>query len=198
MRPRERYAPKGRAGGETGIEMGMDSARLSARARQPGHDRSFRAAETNFVEALREILDPRGWSIEDHPRDLSRVIAGRFGVIPEASITFRPTGRKMYFEVKKQGPAGNADERAAKHHTVQFYKEIQKVTGYDYHPFVTVMCESLASLDRYTVKHPFFFEEDHYFCWVDYDLDQLADFIEHIADRWLTETYGDGGQIVPE
>lgn len=165
--------------------MGMDSAKLSARARQPGHDRTFETSEANFVKALADILQSDEWVITDHPRDLSKIIGGRFGVVPEASIEYRATGRKMYFEVKKQGPAGNADERAAKHHTVQFYKELQDVTGYDYHPFVTILCESLATAERYTLKHPFFFEADHYFCWVDYDVDLLADFLAHISARWL-------------
>ncbi len=31
------------------------------------------------------------------------------------------------------------------------------------------MCESLAVLDRYVVKHPFYFESDHYCNWVDHD-----------------------------
>lgn len=166
----------------------MDSKKLSARAKQPGHDRTFQASETNFIEALETILDPREWEIVDHPRTLSQIIDGRYGVVPEASITYRQTGRVLFFEVKKQGPAGNADERACKHHTVQFYKEIHDLTGLDYHPFVTVMCESLATMDRYTTKHPFYFEEDHYFLWEDYDLDLLADFIARLADRWLMDT----------
>jgi hypothetical protein len=167
------------------IAMGMDSARLSARAKQPGHDRTFRTSETNFITALEVILDSTEWEVCDHPSDLRKLIAGRYGIGPEASIVYRPNGRKMYFEVKKQGPAGNADERAAKHHTVEFYKRLAFHTGYDYHAFATVMCESLATDDRYTTKHPYFFEEDHYFCWVDYDMDLLADFVAHIADRWL-------------
>jgi hypothetical protein len=177
--------------------MGMDSAKLSARARQPGHDRTFRASETNFVEALHKILDSNEWAIVDHPRDLVKIIGGRLGVVPEASIEFRPTARKMFFEVKKQGPGGNAEERAFKHHTVQFYKELQAITGYDYHPFATVLCESLATLDRYTLKHPFFFEPDHYFCWVDYDVDLLADYIARIADRWLMSRRPDPQQAIP-
>ena len=92
--------------------MGMNSRLLSLRARQPGHDRTFRTSAENFVEALDAILDPHEWEIEDHPRDLSRIIGGRFGIVPEASIEFVPTGRKFFFEVKKQGPGGNADERA--------------------------------------------------------------------------------------
>lgn len=176
----------------------MDSAKLSARAKQPGHDRTFRASETNFIEALHQILDGREWIVEDHPRDLAKIIGGRYGVVPEASITYRATGRKMYFEVKKQGMQGNADERAAKHHTVQFYKELRDHTGYDYHPFVTILCESLATAERYTLKHPFYFERDHYFCWVDYDLDLLADFLAHIADRWLIGPEDGALQAVPE
>ena len=178
--------------------MGMDSAKLSARAKQPGHDRTFRTAETNFVAALEEILDLSEWEVIDQPRDLRRIIYGRYGVQPEASIRYRPTGNVMYFEVKKQGPAGNADERAAKHHTVQFYKELHELTGLPYHPFITIMCESLATLERYTLKHPFFYEEDHYFCWVDYDLDLMADFIAHIADRWLMVAEAESPQQIPQ
>ncbi len=177
--------------------MGMDSAKLSARAKQPGHDRTFEASEANFVDALRQILASDEWIIEDHPRDLAKIIGGRFGVVPEASIEFKETGRKMYFEVKKQGLAGNADERASKHHTVQFYKELHEITGYDYHPFITIMCESLATAERYTLKHPFFFEEDHYFCWVAYDLDLLADFLAHIGARWLMDATPEEPQALP-
>ncbi len=167
--------------------MGMDSKKLSARAKQPGHDRTFRTSEANFVSALEEILDRTLWDIEDHPRDLSKIIADRYGVVPEASITYRPTGRKLYFEVKKQGPAGNADERACKHHTVQFYRLLHDHLGYDYHPFVTVMCENLATDERYTVKHPAYFEEDNYFLWVDYDLESLRACINDRAGKWLVD-----------
>lgn len=177
--------------------MGMDSAKLSARAKAPGHDRTFMASEANFMTALRTILSDDEWIIEDHPRGLAKIIAGRYGVIPEASITFKATGRKMYFEVKKQGMGGNAEERAAKHHTVQFYKELHELTGYSYHPFVTVMCESLAVAERYVTKHPFFFEEDHYFCWIDYDLDLLTDFLAHIGERWLMQPVDEAEQVVP-
>ena len=176
----------------------MDSAKLSARAKQPGHNRTFRTAETNFVAALEAILDLNEWEIVDQPKGLRKIIGGRYGVQPEASIVYKPTGNIMYFEVKKQGDAGNADERAAKHHTVQFYKELHDITGLPYHPFITIMCESLATNERYTLKHPFFYEEDHYFCWVDYDLDLMADFIAHIADRWLMVSTAGPPQRIPQ
>ena len=178
--------------------MGMDSARLSARTRQPGHDRTFRRSERDFVAALESFLDPAEWEVVDHPRTLSKIIADRYGVVPEASIRNRQTGRVLFFEVKKQGDAGNADERAAKHHTVQFYKELHELFGYDYHPFVTVMCESLATNPRYTVKHPYFYEEDHYFLWVDYDVDSLRDFVMDLAYRWLSGPAAGTPQVIPE
>lgn len=167
--------------------MGMDSKKLSARVKQPGHDRTFRASEKNFVQALQEILPEEYWTIVDHPRDLAKIIDGRYGVVPEASIEYKPTGRKIYFEVKKQGPAGNADERACKHHTVQFYVTMKEHTGYEYHPFVTIMCESLATEDRYVTKHPTYFEPDQYFCWADYNLADLAELIDGLRAKWLED-----------
>lgn len=165
--------------------VGMDSTKLSARARQPGHDRTFRRSEVDFVAALHLILSEDDYEIVDHPRELSKIIAGRYGIVPEASIRNRRSGNVLYFEVKKQGPTGNADERAAKHHTVQFVKTLQAVTRLDYHPFVTIMCENLAVDERYVVKHPTYFEPDHYFCWVNYDVDLLADFLARVTQVWL-------------
>ena len=131
------------------------------------------------------ILDKSEWRVVEKPRELLKIISGRFGIQPDASIEYLPNGRKLYFEVKKQEDSGNAEERACKHHTAQFQKEIHELFGYSYHPFTFIACDKLATLERYTVKYPFYFEPDHYFCWVDYDLDALADYIARIADRWL-------------
>lgn len=169
----------------------LDSARLSARQRQPGHDRTFITSETNFVAALREILDPDSYEVLDHPTDLRGIFPGAegeraLGISPEASIRSRRTGRVMYFEVKKQGSAGNAEERAFKHHTVQFYRTLKAFTGMPYHAYCTVFCESLAVNRRYTVKFSYLIEPDHYFLWQWYDLDLLRAFIINtICARFL-------------
>jgi hypothetical protein len=158
--------------------MGMDSEKLSKRAKQPGHDQTFRRAERDFIKALKLIFKGPEWQVVDHPRDLSKMIAGRYGIVPEASLKNLDTGKIMYFEVKKQGIAGNADERAAKHHTVAFYKALAKATGMPFHAFSTIMCESLSIEDRYVMKHPFYFEPGRYFCWVGYDLDILNTYLD--------------------
>ena len=176
--------------------MGMDSRKLSARARQPGHDQSFRASEQSFVATLRGIFPGGSHRVVDHPRDLASMLGGRYGVIPEASLEYVPTGRRMYFEVKKQGPRGNAEERACKHHTVQFYKSLRDHTGLDYHAFATIMCDSLATDPRYTTKHPFFFEPDHYFNWVDYEIAPLAEYLRRISAKYL-ERAGVPPQAIP-
>ncbi|MGH4013932.1 MAG: hypothetical protein ACRDSL_08390 [Pseudonocardiaceae bacterium] len=135
-------------------------------------------------------MDSSRYRVDDHPRDLAALFPGlegekSLGVVPEASITSLETGRKFFVEVKKQGPAGNADERACKHHTVQFYKTLKDAFGYAYHPFVTVFCESLAVLPRYTRKAAFLFEPDQYFLWVDYDQKTLAAFLRGRCQTWL-------------
>lgn len=167
---------------------GMDSEKLSARTRQPGHDRTFAVSETNFIAAAHRCLDPEKYRVVDHPRELAAIftdMAGALGVVPEASITNVATGRKLFVEVKKQGPQGNADERACKHHTVQFYKTIHAAYGYDYHPYVTVFCESLATMRRYTLKAQYLFEPDNYFLWTDYDLDALCAYLRGRCSAWL-------------
>jgi hypothetical protein len=165
--------------------MGMDSAKLSKRSKQPGHDATFRKSEQDFVASLRLIFEGQSeWVVKDHPRDLSKMIDGVYGVVPEASLQNTRTKKIMYFEVKKQGDRGNADERACKHHTLQFQKRLKAFTKMPFHAFVTVMCEALATNPRYTVKHLFYFEEDAYVNWVNYDVDILEAFLrKHVIPK---------------
>ncbi len=165
--------------------MGMDSARLSARIRQPGHDRTYRRSEANFISALTEILPADEWEVVDHPRDLAKMIDSRYGIVPEASIRLRETGRVWYFEVKKQKAGGNADERACKHHTVEFYRRLAAQTGMPYHAFSTNMFENLSTDDRYVIKHPYYLEADHYLLWVNYELQVLADYLAMLTTRHI-------------
>ncbi len=170
---------------------GMDSDRLSRRPKQPGHDRTFVTSETNFVRAAQACLDASLYIVDDHPRELARIFPATLvgdralGVIPEASITSTGSGRKFFVEVKKQGPAGNAEERACKHHTVQFYGTLRAIYGYSYHPFVTIFCESLATLPRYTRKAEFLFEPEQYFNWVDYEHEPLCEYLRGRCSAWL-------------
>ena len=171
----------------------MDSERLSKRAKQPGHDRTFERSEATFIEVAGRVLDPLAYRVADHPRDLAGIFPSDLpgqrdlGVVPEASIESIATGRLFFVEVKKQGPNGNAEERACKHHTVQFYKTLHAIYGFHYHPFVTICCESLATLPRYTSKFPHLFEPDHYCLWVDYDEQLLADFLNGRCRAWLDD-----------
>lgn len=168
---------------------GMNSERLSARQRQPGHDRTFMTSEANFIAVARECLDEKRYIVAEQPDDLKRCFAEegetRLGIKPEAKVESRATGRKFFVEVKKQGPAGNAHERAAKHHTMGFADRLHALYGYDYHPYVTIFCESLATLDRYTRQHRFLYRPDEYFLWVDYDPQLLCDFLRARCAAWL-------------
>lgn len=172
---------------------GMDSARLSARAKQPGHDRTFEHSESFFVEAAKRCLDPQTYEVTAKPKDLrdlfpaSDDVGRALGIELEAVIVHRGTGKRLYVEVKKQGNAGNADERACKHHTVQFYKTMQNRFGYDYHPIVTVFCEALAVNPRYTRKSLYYFEPKQYFNWVEYDPGLLCDYLNERCSEWLAE-----------
>lgn len=169
----------------------MNSKRLSERAKQPGHDRTFLSSESQFIEAARDCLDPIRYRVEDHPRDLASIFPSAsptergLGVVPEASVTSLTTGKKFFVEVKKQGSQGNAEERAMKHHTVQFYKTLHDKYGYPFHPFVTVFCDQLAVLPRYTRKFAYLLEPEQYFLWEDYDLPSLCAYLRGRCQIWL-------------
>jgi hypothetical protein len=167
--------------------MAGNSDALSNRDIQPGHDQTFKKSEKNFVKALQMLFPSDEWVVVDHPRELTRTINGRYGLIPEASLRNIATDKQMYFEVKKQGLRGNADERACKHHTAAFQAWINDLTGLPYHPFVTVFTDALAVAERYTSKHPVYFEEGHYVNWVGYDLIVLKDFMDQYVVPLLTE-----------
>ena len=166
----------------------MNAAGLSARSRQPGHDQSFRKSEQTFIAVAQSVLPPSKYRVVDHPADLRNIFtdsSGSLGVVPEASIENIATGRKFFVEVKKQGPVGNAEERACKHHTVQFYKVLHDIYGYDYHPFITVCCENLATDRKYVLKARYLFEPDNYFLWKDYDERLLETYLKARCSAWL-------------
>lgn len=172
---------------------GMNAAKLAARKKQPGHDRDFLESESAFVQVARASLDPGRYEVIEKPDDLRdlfpKLEPGErdLGVVPEAVIINRNTNRRLYFEVKAQGERGNAEERACKHHTVQFYRTLKEKFGYEYHPIVTIFCESLATFPRYTRKHPFFFEPNQYFNWVDYQPAILAAYLKERCADWLED-----------
>lgn len=168
----------------------MDSEKLSARLKQPGDDRTFLTSEKNFISAATACLDPDTYDVVANPKELLRIFdrvgGGRgLGVDPEAAVISKGTGRRFFVEVKKQGPGGNAYERAFKHHTVQFYKTLKAIYGYDYHPFITVFCENLATDDHYTTKFIYLVEPDNYFLWNGYDQALLCEYLNARCRAWL-------------
>jgi hypothetical protein len=168
----------------------MNGKKLSQRSKQPGHDLTYRVSEANAVEAAKQCLSEADYIIEAKPTDLSDLFAdptgGRtLGLRPELKIESRKTGRKLFIEVKKQGDHGNAEERAMKHHTLQFRKTLHARYGYPYHPYVTIFCEALAVNPRYTTKFPYMIEPDHYFLWINYELPPLRAYLQSRCAAWL-------------
>lgn len=169
----------------------MDSESLSKRKKQPGHDRSFIKSEELFAEVTRSVFHESLYETTLQPNDLSKIFSGglaekKYGLRPEMSVKCKRTGKRIYFEVKKQGPRGNAEERACKHHTNQFYKLMKERYSLPYHPFVTIFCEHLATEKRYTTKFPYLFEASNYFLWENYDEIELRRFLEYLKAEWLS------------
>lgn len=160
---------------------GMNSQKLSQRIKQPGNDRTFEDSEDKFSTFLKENLDSNSYEVEIQPKELLKCFSGVYGVKPEAVIKNKKTGKRLFVEVKKQGDAGNAEERVCKYHTKKFYELMFNTYGYEYHPFVAVFCEKLATNSRYTIKFQDLLESTNYCLWKNYDKDVLKVSLE----RWL-------------
>lgn len=174
--------------------MGMDREKLAARTRQPGDDQSYRESEQSFADLLRQLLNSEVLEVREKPSDLRKMFPSNveesardeYGIVPEVAVTHKTTRQSLYFEVKKQEKGGNAEERACKHHTVQFKKRLSDFTGYPFHAYVTIFCEELANYPKYLAKHPYFFEPDSYFCWKEYsDTAGLAEFLERVIRKTI-------------
>jgi len=162
---------------------------LSQRSRQPGSDVSFRSSEEDFFAGL-QLVCPAGIEATKNPLLLKKLFAGEtksYGLLPEATLFNPENKRRAFFEVKKQGPRGNAEERAMKHHTSRFQAVLKEAFGFDYHSYFAVFCDELATNARYTSKFPFYIEPTHYLCWAGYDLDLLSSWISGICERYLCD-----------
>ena len=64
---------------------------------------------------------------------------------------------------------------------------MHELYGYDYHPYVTIWCESLAVLPRCTRKAVHLMEPDQYFLWKDYELGPLCEYLRARCVAWLDD-----------
>jgi hypothetical protein len=173
----------------------VDSFKLSQRKIQPGHIRRFIRSEDAFAEVAREFDGKDGLQVRFKPISLLGFYEDptgeqkSLGLVPEAEICHTPSGRVLFFEVKNQGPRGNAEERAYRHHTAEFQDRLRKKFRLSYHPYFTIFTGNLASDRRYTMKIPYHIDAEHYFLWRDFDTDQgltsLRTFLDGVIKKYL-------------
>lgn len=164
-----------------------NARRLSARRVQPGHVRTWEGSERSFLSWC-ELLLPEGFDVVAQPRDLAdlyRRDPRPAGLIPEVKIRCQRTDRYVFAEVKRQGEKGNAEERVYKLFTPTFITRVAARTGLDYHPFVAVFCDDLATHPRYRVRFAAHLEQGSYLCWKGSDPALLAGFLDDLRHRWL-------------
>ena len=178
----------------------MASKDLSDRDRGPGDDQTFRDAEAAFELEVCACLDEELYVFESKPKDLRTIFLhdpndGRrhLGITPDFLILSRTTGKPLFVEIKKHNSRhGNAGyERACRNYTRLFRKSLKqfleekKELRLDYHPFVTIFCDALATQDIYTEKIRKLIEPDHYLLWKDYDPHLLCEYLKGRCEAWL-------------
>ena len=114
-------------------------------------------------------------------RSLKKTLATGGGCEIDCKIENVRTGRKIFLEVKNQGGAGNAQERAAKYATPSIIAHVQKKLGVTYHPFGYVFTgEMVERLDyRVELETTYGFAPDHMFMWQkEHQIEPLIQWLE--------------------
>jgi hypothetical protein len=153
--------------------------------------RSWTTAEQQLAVLARALL-PATYAVSVHPRDLQHwyhrdtADTGRSsGLIPDLKITDLLTGNYLFVEVKRQGGTGNAQERMYKPYTAKFVTELGGYTGLNYHPFVTVLCDNLATDGRYRRQITAHVPDGQLLFWTGYDVAGLARYLDRVRDGFL-------------
>jgi hypothetical protein len=100
-------------------------------------------------------------------RTLKKAFAAGGGCEIDCMIEHASSGRKIFLEVKNQGPAGNAHERAAKYATPSVIEHVKEKLGVSYIPFAYIFTgEMVERLDyRVELETTYGFAPNHLFMW---------------------------------
>jgi hypothetical protein len=116
-------------------------------------------------------------------RTLKREFALGGGCEIDCKIEHTRSGKKIFIEVKNQGPAGNAHERAAKYATPSVISHVQNKFNISYNPFAYIFTgEMVDRLDyRIELETTYGFAEDYLFLWSkEHPLEPLTQWLESV------------------
>lgn len=116
-----------------------------------------------------------------HFRTLKKRVAAGGGCEIDCKIEHIRSGKKIFLEVKNQGGAGNAHERAAKYATPSIIAHVQKKFNITYNPFGYIFTgEMIDRLDyRIELETTYGFARDYLFMWSkEHPVDPLVQWLE--------------------
>ncbi len=139
-------------------------------------------SEVVFLEVMRDVVLPEfgNYLLVEKPGDMNKIY-GKRGITPDFSIANPETGRKIFVEVKRQGPEGNAHERAGKYFAPGIVKEARRIGNLSAgeFPFFMVFTGNLATDERYRPEITKWFNKElaaHFLLWKNWDPKILRKF----------------------
>lgn len=131
------------------------------------------------------LADLPQFHVARRPRDLANLYEGRWGAIPDLSISNIATSKKVWVEIKRQQAAGNAHERACKYLAPGMLQHGERISGVP-RPFFFIFANGIADNPdksaKYRAEISTWFDapgwSDHVLIWQNHDLVDLLDFFE--------------------
>lgn len=148
------------------------------------------AAGSRLERVVRDVLaeylasEPR-YSIDVKPADLKRLYQGRWGAVPDLAMRNNARGTTVWVEIKQQGAAGNAHERACKYFAPGLVRRAENLANVErpfYFIFAGGIVDTPGKSDKYHAEIETWFDapgwEDHVLKWVDHDPIALCEWFE--------------------
>lgn len=152
------------------------SKMLAGRKIQPGSSKFGTPAHEHFSKAVLDAF-PEAQLVEE-PRFFKN--EGFWAMVPDYCLVVE--NKALFFELKRQGPRGNAHERLYKAFTQKKVNTITERFGVETYPLFGILCDSLATDQRYIREFEQNLEPENYFLWRDYDTKALVEYLEDLID----------------
>jgi hypothetical protein len=126
--------------------------------------------------------------VTEKPKHLAHIYGQKWGIVPDLSIEYKPTGRIAFFESKRQGSGGNAHERVCKYFAPGILDRSVPIAGF-LNPFFFIFMNGLTHDPKKRAEIIAWFDRDgfrdRYILWQDREVKTLIDWFNLVIRKYL-------------
>ena len=135
------------------------------------------------------LRDDPTYTLFERPQQLSKIYAAKWGIVPDFAIQNNRTLKIAFFETKRQGPQGNAHERACKYFAPGLQAAMSAIGGFP-RPVFTIYMNGLTNDPKKVAEIAAWYEHpdwsDRYLLWPNRDIETIIGYWETTVKGYLS------------